>query len=55
MFGNDHLLWLLESYLEEQGKDPNVEEVDVVPGRGVKVLIEESKGAFVEGVSHSIQ
>lgn len=49
MFGNDHLLWLLESYLEDQQKSPE-DEAEDVPGKGIKVLIEESKGAFVEGV-----
>jgi hypothetical protein len=49
MFGNDHLLWLLESYLEDQKRKPE-DEADDVPGKGIKVLIEESKGAFVEGV-----
>ena len=49
MFGNDHLLWLLESYLEEQDKKPE-NEVDIAPGRGLKILIDESKDAFVEGV-----
>ena len=50
MFGNDHLLWLLESYLEEQEK--GTDEAEDVPGKGIKILIDESKGAFVEGVSH---
>ena len=41
MFGNDHLLWLLESYLEDQKRKPE-DEADDAPGKGIKVLIEES-------------
>lgn len=52
MFGNDHFLWMLESYLEENHKDiAGHQEIEVQPDASMATrLIEESKVNTVSDV-----
>ena len=46
MFGNDNLLWLLESYMTE---DESIVEKNT-PDKKIAKLINESKRSFIDGV-----
>lgn len=51
IFGNDHLIWMLESYIDEREVSAQVEETTAVFSSIREYLLKQSEVNSVEGVS----